>query len=358
MKKFAKVCLTLLSLSLVGGTLASCGDFFGSDSYSIKDVVSTTDSEGNAVVTISFNENKDPVTFTVSKGVAGKDGVGIASVTGKTSEDGKSVILTITFTDASVAPVTITVPVVNGKDGKGVASVSVSTDTNGNKVLVFGYTDGTKSDPIVIPKGNDGVGIASITHETQTDGSTLITVTFTDSTIAPTTFVIPKGNDGVSIASIVSSLDGADYVLTITFSDGVTQEIRFAKPTCNNWLSGTADPGSGEGSDGDFFFNTSTGDIFKKSGGTWSFIVRLWQNSVYYYVKFNPNGGTVGGSGDVYQQKVKAGECLSDLDTPVFAGKVFEGWWTSVDATDPNAGHLTVITPIFTNMTVYARWGA
>jgi hypothetical protein len=357
MKKMFKQTVWVLALGLLCAPLCSCGSFFSEPTYSIKDVTSAPDADGNTMVTITFTGGKSPVTFTIDKGLSGKDGVGIRSVTSKTSTDGNSVTLTITFTDSTMAPVEITIPVVKGQDGKGIASCKVSTDTSGNKVIVFSYTDGTSGDPIVIPKGDQGVGIASITHDTDTSGNIVLTITFTDSTVTPVTVTVPKGTDGTSIYDISATTDGSDYVLTITFSDGVKQEVRFPKPVCNTWISGTVDPVATQGTDGDFYFNTATGDIYKKENGAWVFVMRLWQNaSASYWVSFDPNGGTVGGASTVFRQKVKAGECISDLSAPVYTGHVFQGWWTSKDATDVNAGHLTVITPIFSDLTVYARW--
>jgi hypothetical protein len=337
--------------------VTSCGSsFVGDDSYTIKDVTTQKDDDGNTTVTISFNEDKSPVVFTIDKGTAGENGNGIANVTATTTENGE-VVLTITYTDTTMAPTEITVPVIKGSDGVSVIGVDVSSDTNGNTVLTFKYSDGKTSDPVTIPKAKDGVGIASITSTANDDGSITLTISFTDSTRSPVTVVIPRGQDGLSIKTIETEENNGSYILHITFSDGTTQDVSFAVPSTTNWLSGTSDPEDTTGNNGDFFMNTANGGIFHKENGSWVFVVRLWQNATaYYYVTFDPNGGSIDGSTTSVRQKVKAGDYITDLPTPTLTGKVFQGWWTSI-AENPNAGHFTTLIPVFCDITLYARWG-
>lgn len=42
-----------------------------------------------------------------------------------------------------------------------------------------------------------------------------------------------------------------------------------------NFLSGTTDPTSDIGADGDVYLNTNSGDLFKKEGGEWGFLMNL-----------------------------------------------------------------------------------
>ncbi|MCH3909039.1 MAG: InlB B-repeat-containing protein [Bacilli bacterium] len=352
-RKLALACLSLFaSLPLLGG----CSGYLIDDgSYTIADITTALDDDGNTVVTITFNEDKDPVVFTIDKGTSGANGNGIANISAATDENG-NIVLTITYTDPDTSPTEITIPLMKGENGISVVRVEVSDDTNGNKVIVFVYSDGTKSDPITIPKGNDGVGIADIKQTNNDDGSISVTVTFTDSTRDPIVITIPAGPTGVSITDITCERSGNAYVLHVTFSDGSSTDVPFDIPTVNTWLSGTVDPDDSLGQDGDFYMNTANGGIFKKENGSWTFIVRLWQNATsYYYVVFNPNGGSINGSTSAIQEKVKAGEYIVDLPTPTLTSKVFQGWWTSTDS-DPNAGHFTSLTPVFANINLYARW--
>jgi hypothetical protein len=351
-KSLLSVCALLLFVPVSVGCSSS---FIGDESYTIKDVTSHQDENGNTVVVISFNEDgKAPLTFTIAKGETGEAGNGIASIDAVVESE--AVVLTITYTDSTMAPTKISVPIVNGKDGVSVVGVDVSSDTNGNTVLVFRYSNDKTSDPIVIPKGKDGVGIANIAATKNDDGSTTLTITFTDSTRAPVTLTIPKGEPGVSITSITSDQKDGYYYLHIIFSDGSKQDLSFAIPSVATWLAGTSDPEDSLGSDGDFYMNTANGGIFHKESGAWVFLVRLWQGATsYYYVTFNPNGGLIAGASSDVREKVKAGEYITDLPTPTLTGKTFAGWWTSI-AEDPNAGHFTVLTPVFSNLTLYARW--
>lgn len=42
-----------------------------------------------------------------------------------------------------------------------------------------------------------------------------------------------------------------------------------------NFLSGTTDPTSDIGADGDVYLNTNSGDLFKKEGGEWGILMNL-----------------------------------------------------------------------------------
>lgn len=42
-----------------------------------------------------------------------------------------------------------------------------------------------------------------------------------------------------------------------------------------DWLSGTTDPGSSTGVDGQFYLNTVTGSLYKKTEGAWVFVMAL-----------------------------------------------------------------------------------
>jgi uncharacterized repeat protein (TIGR02543 family) len=356
MRKINKTILSLCSLLLFVPLSVSCSSaFIGDETYTIKDITHHVDADGNTVVVITFNEDgKDPITFTIDKGEAGADGNGIASINAEVQSD--AVVLTITYTDKTMAPTEISVPIIKGKDGVSVVGVDVSSDTNGNTVLIFRYSDDKTSDPIVIPKGTDGVGIANIAPTTNEDGSITLTISFTDSTRNPVVLTIPKGEPGVSLLSITSDQQNGYYYLHLVFSDGSKQDVSFAIPSVASWLAGTSDPEASLGNDGDFYMNTANGGIFHKESGSWVFIIRLWQNATsYYYVTFDPNGGLIDGAASNVREKVKAGEYISDLPTPTLTGKTFAGWWTSI-AEDPNSGHFTVLTPVFSDLTLYARW--
>jgi hypothetical protein len=53
----------------------------------------------------------------------------------------------------------------------------------------------------------------------------------------------------------------------------------------SGWLIGEGAPDSGSGSDGDFYLNTLTGDVYSKSSGSWSIVGRI----------FGPGGDALGG---------------------------------------------------------------
>ena len=100
-RKLALACLSLFaSLPLLGG----CSGYLIDDgSYTIADITTALDDDGNTVVTITFNEDKDPVVFTIDKGTSGANGNGIANISAATDENG-NIVLTITYTDPDTSP--------------------------------------------------------------------------------------------------------------------------------------------------------------------------------------------------------------------------------------------------------------
>lgn len=262
---------SLLFLTTLG---TSCSAFFGDEGYLITSTSTTTNDKGDTILTINFSdETKAPLTVTIPKGISGKDGVGISSIT-PTILDGK-VKITIKFTDTNVEDTVIEVPVIQGKDGKGISNLVVDKDETNNITLKFTYTDGTESDLITIPKGVDGNGIVSILpiKKDEATKTTTYEITFTNGT--KTTFQVKDGTDGVSILEInYSEAESSDteYALEVTYSDGYSNIIKLPKPQANTWLNGTIDNPSNElGKNGDFYLNIINGNVYLKENGGWSF---------------------------------------------------------------------------------------
>jgi hypothetical protein len=59
----------------------------------------------------------------------------------------------------------------------------------------------------------------------------------------------PKGDDGANGADGAAGADGQDG---------------------SKWYSGSGSPSDSTGIDGDFYLNTTTGDVSVKAGGTWA----------------------------------------------------------------------------------------
>lgn len=355
--------------------LSSCSSFFGSDSYNIKSTSKYYDeSSGDTILTITFdNDEVEPMVIRIPRGVSGKDGVGIKNI--ETTTLDSSVVIRISYTDSSIPDTTLTVPIINGKDGVSVTGVKVSNDSEtGNVNIKFTYSDGKESEVISIPKGKDGlngVGIKEITTSKNDEtGVTTVTVIYTDSSIPNSTFTL---NDGIGISSISynEELSNNDnYVLTITYSDGYKENITLARPQTTRWYNGSVTPNSSIGKDGDYYLNEETGEVYRKSNNSWLYLFSMKNNTSLssYKVSFNINGGNwkyvETGVNEVvrtftYDYGSYVDFSNNMLEVKANSGYKFDGWWTDTDHTlDINSGQLTKLTPILSDLTLYANWSA
>ena len=352
-KKSLKLSLIIFSLF----SLSSCSAFFNTESNSIKDVVTEVQDNGDTKITITFDSSSKPeVTFTIPKGQEGK---GIKDVSAEYDELNKNIKLILTYTDDTTYEFFI--PVIQGEKGRGIKSIEskINEETGLQEITIY-YDDDSEPTIFSIPNGKDGNGIKNVSSVTQDDGTILITITYTDSTMNPTQIYIPKGN---GISSIETSEDETTYTLKITFDNGDVEEYSFSKPHASTWLYGTSDPVDTLGNIGDFYFNTSSGDIFVKKEvdevATWVFQVHI--NGVatgfneWYFVKLDPNGGTIE-ENYPSSYRVKPGTCL-DLPLCTKEGYEFIGWYSDLEL-DVNSGQFTNTTPVFQDWTLYAQYKA
>ena len=367
-KKFKGILLGL-GLVISSISLSSCSAFFGGDEgYLISDMTTITDEEGNTIVTITFDDEEvDPLIFTIPKGLTGE---GIDHVTSELSSDKTRVILTIYYSNDELEPTKIEVPIINGVDGVGISNVIVGKDELGNTTIQFVYSDETTSDVITINKGTDGVGIDRIEQkEDKLNNRIIITVYYTNDT--SNELYIPLSKDGIGIKEITTSDDGENYILHIVFSDDSTSDVTLKKPLATFWYSGKGLPQPSLGNDNDFYFDENNGDIYKKINGTWNFIFSRSgsgvSETITYKVTFNANGGKwryVDGT-NIEESEVKdktitinKGEYIN-LNDPQYEvyldGYTFDGWWTDKEI-NPNSGHFTTLTPVMSDLTLFAKW--
>ena len=353
--------LLLSAWLLLGGlALSSCSSFFGDSGYLITNLTTRVDEDGNTIVTITFDdEDISPVTFTIPKGISGEPGVGIASITPKFDSEKQIVTLTITYTDETLEPTVIEVPVISGidgKNGKGITNVIIGKDEIGNTTFQFQYSDNTTSEVFTINKGVDGIGIKDITNEYDADNNRIaITITYTND--ETTTLYVSCGEDGNGIEGITAVDSGTTYLLTITYTDGTMQRIPLAKPVATQWYSGNGVPSPNLGNDGDFYLNESGGEVYKRVNGIWQ---------LHYQVTFNPNGGQwryvdQTNPGSAIANKtiiVEAGSYVSQIANAdfevIYEGHTFNGWYNDKVLT-PNSGHFTTLTPVMSDLTLFAN---
>lgn len=367
---FKRLLLALSALSL-SYPLASCAFFDTGEGAQIKEVTPRYDeATGNTIITITFtDEEMEPVTFIVPRGISGKDGVSIKNITSKMLSDGKSIELTISYTDSSVENTVISVPVL---EGKGVKEVLVDKDEDGNTTIQFTYTDESKGPVITIPKGKDGNGIASFeVNGPDSDGNTTITVTLDDGTKKE--FTVSNGRDGVSVSTITydaNKSDATHYVLTIKYTDGYTEEVTLDRPRSTRWFTGTTTPdndsaASSQAVEGDFFLNRINGYVYQKmSDGSWTFLFGMKADDssvgteVIHTVFFDPGLGKINGNTGILMANVLEGKTmpLANIPTPTYEDHTFLGWYT--DLTNVNAGRFTDLTPVFSDLKLYAKYGS
>lgn len=366
--KRTTIALSALALAY---PLASCNSAFfgGNDSVEIKEVTTRYDeTSGNTYITITFtDEEKDPVVFSIPRGYAGKDGNGIKNVSSRMLSDGKSLELTISYTDSSIENTVISVPVL---EGKGVKEVLVDSDEAGNTTIQFTYTDGTTGPLITIPKGTDGNGIESFeVADPDMNGIMAVTVTFTDGTTK--TFEIKNGKDGASVSTITyneAKSTPTEYVLTIEYSDGYSEDVTLPRPRSTRWFTGVTTPdndsaASSEAVEGDFFLNRLNGYVYQKgSDGKWTFLFGMKADAsqggdeVYYSVYFDPGEGNINGNKGITWTSVLEGKTvpLSQIPSPSYEGHTFLGWFTDVD--NINAGQFTDMVPVFSDLHLKAKY--
>ena len=372
MKLFRKLSIFLCGLTMLCTT--SCSMFSYDDSYSIQTVQTKQLENGDTEVTISFtDEDIKPVTFTIpkgDKGEEGKKGTGIANIESTLSEDKKNTIVTVTFTDASIPSETFTIP-----NGVSISSIDTSYDEETlTTTITISTSDGeTKSFAIKDGKdGKDGVGIASITSEVNEAGDLIITITYTDPDKSPSKITFPyrngtDGKDGRGIQSISSTERKTEYVLTVTYTDGTSEEFAFLKPSSNEWFGGEGAPDNNDNrraKEGDYYFDRSTYKIYRHNGTSfmeWVDLANVNQALSDITITFDAttNGGKIS---DINKRviKIKSGRTIPATDFPSAIapeGKTFKGWYTSnLGPTNPISGRVTDVTPLFQDMTLYAYY--
>lgn len=367
MKKRLKKIIVGMMMLMMPIAFTSCASFTPSktdDLLAISGIETKTDENGNIIVTIKYNdENKTPLVFTVPKGKDGTNGVSIENITYQQSEDGKFTIVTIYYTDPSIEPTTIKI-----NNGLGVKSIETKENDDGSVTLIFTYSDGSKSDPLIVPKGDPGIGITSIDSTLQEDGSTKLTINFSDGSYTEVT--IPagkKGDDGRGIKSIAATTNDDYYILTITYTDGSPNDtLTFDKPKDGvdgaTWLSGDGAPSDSLGRVGDYYFDNKNTAIYLKKENGWVKVVSFFADQTQYTVTFIPGDDAympAGWEAPYIVKGITRGSYITSvrpLPIPTKKDYTFKGWCTS-EYYNPTTGLFTDLTPVMGNLTLYALWG-
>lgn len=357
----------LILISLI--TLASCTGFFTEEveAIQIASITNETLEDGNIKITITYTDSsKRPDEFIIPRGEDGQSGVGIKEVTTEESEDGKKTKLTITYTDETVEPT-----IVELADGTSVLGIETKYNEEENETyMVVKFSDGTEKE-LLIPKGEkgeEGNGIESWEKQVNDDKSVTITFKFTKSD-EPFIITIPAPEKGNGIDSITSSEKDGKYVLTIKYSDPYQEDtiLEFNKPKePNAWISGTASPNQTTGSEGDYYMDTYHKKIYHKENNNWILVIDFGNSVETYIITFNLNDESdtthpAKFPEDFYNNiPVRRNTYFTDNDygaipLPTREGYTFAGWYTVKNPTINNAA-FTDLTPILSNLTLYAKW--
>ena len=356
MKKLMKV-LALSTMCLGMPLLNACSFFRSADKgdNGIKNIEVVQDEQGNAIITIHYTDSsKKPVTFTLPKGENGQDGAGIKKVEYTQDQYGVTTV-TISFTN-SLEPVSFTL-----QPGKSIADVKFEKDESDNTLIIFIDSDGNELSPITVFKGDtgeQGVGIVSIIPDYRSDGSSSLKIVLSDETYYEVEIPAPK--EGRGIESIVTRKEGTTVYLVINYTDNTSEEISFESTP--SWTTGNSKPGDSFGYNGDYYFDISHDIIYIKENGVWTVAVDFNTNAAEYSVIFELNDTTAEPAEYAVGQRsyvIQKGETFysSGLELPVPSrnGYTFGGWYTS---TVPNVTHgaFNNLTPVLSDMTLYAKW--
>ena len=352
--------------------LSSCSSFFnsGDEGTMIKEIKTKDLEDGNIEITITFiDEEKEPVVFVVKQGnngAQGEEGNGIKSISQEVSEDGKTITLVISYTDETKEPTRVDVPIINGKDGVSIKEIVSGKQENGDTLVTIKFEqERIPEASFIIPKGEQGKeGNGSkdvIVNENTDDGSQEIIISYTDVNKSDTIVTIPAPKEGNGISFITSEEDDENnlYILNISYTDGSTSRVSFNKPSIpSTWLSGNYEPDDASGRNGDFYFDKINLRIYQKISGTWTYIAQLANAKEKRMLTFDPNGG-VFTSDSLTSIEVLDGSNLYGknlIPRVTREGYVFIGWYTSINQLDPTAGKFTDLTPVTSDMTLYAWW--
>ena len=360
--KLKKILFMFLLLFVI--ILSGCTFFNDTEeSIEIASITHEVESDGRTKITISYvNDVRDPDIFYIPQGI---DGVGIKSVSAIPSEDSSSTNITITYTDDKKDPITFTLP-------HGVSIIGVSTytdDKDNNLYMVISYSNNTTSNPILLPKGekgDEGNGMTGYEIESHEDKSQTITFHFSKS--EDVIISIPSPEKGLGISSMMSSEEDGLYILTVNYTDGTSERLEFNKPIePSRWYSGASVPDTDLGVEGDYYFDHAHKIIFTKENGVWVSVVSFENNSVYYNISFELNdsdsevkASMPAGSYKLYP--VKRNTYFEDnnwgsIPVPTRQGYKFVGWYKTKIIT-PTSAPFTDLTPILSDLTLYAIWEA
>lgn len=358
--------------------LSACGSFFGTDDLFIEDISYQELDDGSIEVTISYLDNvQEDLVFVIPKG---DTGTSVEKFEPVYDEDDPSLVIGANvYLDDGSDPTFVPIPKgSDGKDGKEIIEVTTAFDeTLGFDVFVFVFNDeSTFVSTIQVPQGDPGVGITEIKYLDENgnslldeNGNLLVTILLSDETSYQ--IAIPKGDTGAGIRNIVTAdvYEDATYKkrITIFYTDD-REETVIDMPIANQWYCSGGTPGSTLGRINDYYFDSDTSTIYLKTGEKdWTPLATIDNQELEYNINFCLNSpadavATLNGSAeDVVYRGFKRGtyfwqnEGYTSIPVPSCDGYTFMGWFLEKQPT-VNCAQFTDLTPIFSELTLYAKW--
>lgn len=365
-KHITRICSVLLLVAML--CLSSCGGAFfeGDEILQIASIESELMEDGQTKITIYYTDDTvDPAVFYLPKGAtgdAGKDGNGISAITYEHDANNRQTAVKITYTDATLTPTVFDIP-----DGLSVVGIVSGNDAvTLAPYIVFRYSDGSLSDPpVYLPKGDKGNGIKVFeVTPNEDDHSVSIHIELDDATKSD--IYIPGPQTGNGIAGMSAATVGDQYVLTVNYTNGTSEDVYFDRPADpNKWLVGQESPSPFLGENGDFFFDEAHKVIWSKSDDSWHKIISFQDETTTYTVSFdlNDEGDAALPQGTRSHYTVARGAYFSadgngEIPIPTREGYTFLGWYTKRAVNSAIMSPFTDLTAVFSDLTLYACWEA
>ncbi len=364
-KLFSAILIGILLL-----TAAACTFFAEEERREIENIYyrpATQDEREGILVIIDYVGDEYPDSmFFLPNGEEGKEGNGISDVTAELVEDGARIKITVNYTDKTRDPSEFTF-----ENSVFPTDFTCELDEEtGDYRLSITLSNGDTSE-FTIHNGIDGDRITSITTRVDEEtGTTYIVITMAvageDGEPVVYEFPMPegdKGEQGVGIASVrvdnyLTASDPSYVYLVIELTDGTSLTTRI--PKVNNWTVGEDAPSPNAGSYGDFYFDRLNYKIYHKDNEGWTVIMDLSdKRSDTHVVRFMIDSGTLMDTPIVMNHGSYFYRSGYEIPTPEREGFTFDGWYTKLNedgTVNVNAGRFTDLTPILSDMTLYAHF--
>ena len=376
MKKIFKGLLVSLLLLTSTASLTSC---FDEEAMEISTITTVTLENGDIQVIITYtDEDTKPTTFVVPKGDAGEDGTGIQGIQLGEKTELNETLIYIKLTNGQSVPVAIP----NGEDGVSITGIEQRFDEETQCTYIkVAFSNGEYSEEYALPKGEpgkdgidgkDGIGIVEIIPTVNRDYSVTLTIVLTEG--EPVEVLIPapekgdKGDDGKEISNIESEFDSKNdkYIFTVTYTD--ESKTIFDVSRQNKWFTEDRSPLPTDGMNGDIWYDVTNQVISIKENNQWKEAINFdILQSKTYDIRFELNDSKAEPGKmpntilnyEIYEDFEEGCSFASERITvpvPTRDGYIFIGWYATKDKLNPTHGAFTDMTPIMSDMTLYARW--